>query len=188
MASRSGTGRREAQLRATLAAFACALFASCASGGAGAWEAGRFSESALGGSIGDLAALEPGWSAERAPDATLAFRHVDGSRASWLRECRSAELHPKALGRALWIALPGAEIEESAAREVASAPAWWLAGRAQDGARSARIATITRVARRCEDSFLLVAPEAFASPQAELPHRAAFERWVSGFVEGEPPR
>jgi hypothetical protein len=153
--------------------------AACASDSA--WRDGRFTHTELGGSIGDFAAIEPGWEPERAPDATLAFRHADGSRASWLRECRAAEVQPKALGRALWIALPGAEIEESSAREVASAPAWELSGRAQAGALGLRIATITRVAPRCEDSWMLVVPH------AELHHRDAFEQWVRGFAD-EPAR
>jgi len=181
MASRSGTGRPVAHVLAAAAGLACALLAACASSG-GAWSDGRFSDPELGGSLGDLAALEPGWRSEKSPDATLAFRHVDGSRASWLRECRSAEVNPKALGRALWIALPGAAIEEDSAREVAGLPAWQFSGRAQDGARGVRIATITRVAKRCEDSFLLVVPH------AELHHRAAFEAWVSAFADGEAAR
>jgi hypothetical protein len=154
--------------------------AACASGGGGAWKGGRFSDPALGGSLGDLATLEPGWRAERAPDATLAYRHPDGSRASWLRECRAVAAKPKALGRALWIALPGGVIEESAERDVAGAPGWLLAGRAQSGEHGLRVATITRVARRCEDHFMLVVPH------AELEHRATFEQWVAGFADGEP--
>ena len=115
-------------------------------------------------------------------DATLAFHHADGSRASWLRECRGAAVKPKALGRALWIAVPGGAIEESSAREVAGLPAWQLSGRAQDGALGLRLATITRVAKRCEDSWLLVVPH------AELHHRDAFEQWVRGFADDEPAR
>jgi hypothetical protein len=181
MASRSGAGRLVAHVQAAAAGLACALVAACASSG-GAWDGGRFSDPALGGSLGDLAAVEPGWRAEDSPDATLAFRHADGSRASWLRECRSAEVNPKALGRALWIALPGGAIEEGSAREVAGRSAWQFSGRAQDGALGLRIATITRVAKRCEDSFLLVVPH------AELHHRDAFEAWVRGFADGEPAR
>jgi len=181
MASRSGKGRLAALLRAAAAGLVCALLAACASSG-GVWREGRFSDPELGGSLGDLAALEPGWRPEASPDATLAFRHADGSRASWLRECRSAQVNPKALGRALWIALPGGAIEEDSAREVAGLPAWQFSGRAQDGARGLRIATITRVAKRCEDSFLLVVPH------AELHHRDAFETWVRAFADGEPAR
>lgn len=162
-----------------LAALACAVAAACAARG-GVWLDGRFSDAALGGSMGDLASLEAGWREERSPDATLAYRHVDGSRASWLRECRAAAVNPKALGRALWIALPEAEIEESSQREVAGLSAWQLSGRARDGARGLRIVTITRVAKRCEDSFLLVVPH------AELYHRDAFEQWVRGLADGEP--
>jgi hypothetical protein len=154
---------------------------ACASPG-GAWREGRYGDPALGASVGDLGLLEPGWRQESGAEATLGYRHVDGSRASWLRECRAAEVSPKALGRALWIALPGATIEEGAAREVAGLPAWQLAGRAQQGAQGVRIATITRVAKHCEDSFLLVVPH------AELHHRDAFETWVGGFADGEPAR
>jgi hypothetical protein len=158
-----------------------ALVLCCAASG-GRWRDGRFSDPALGGSLGDLAALEPGWRMERAPDATLAFRHADGSRASWLRECRAAAVKPKALGRALWIGLPGAQVEESAAHDVAGASGWRLAGRAQAGEHGLRVATITRVGPRCEDSFLLVVPH------ADLHHRAAFESWVGGFADGESAR
>jgi hypothetical protein len=181
MASRSGTGRLAALLRAAAVGLVCALLAACASSG-GVWSEGRFSDPRLGGSLGDLAALEPGWRPEDSPDATLAFHHPDGSRASWLRECRSAEVNAKALGRALWIALPGGAIEEDSVREVAGLPAWQFSGRAQDGAHGLRIATITRVAKRCEDSFLLVVPH------AELHHRDAFEAWVRAFADSEPAR
>jgi hypothetical protein len=179
MAVRAGTRRlrRHASARAALLAGLCGALA-CASGG-GVWRDGRFSDPTLGGSLGDLAALEAGWRAERSPEATLAYRHVDGSRASWLRECRGAEVNPKALGRALWIALPGAEIEQGEAREVAGVPAWRFSGRAQQGERGVRIATITRVAKRCEDSFLLVVPH------VDLHHGDVFEQWVAGFVDGE---
>jgi hypothetical protein len=181
MAYRGGTGRPRGRACARFALLACALTqAACASPPAVSWRAGRYSDPALGGSLGDLALLEPGWREARSPEATLAYRHLDGSRASWLRECRAADVSPKALGRALWIALPGAAIEGSSEREVAGLPAWQLEGRAQDGPRAVRIATITRVAKRCEDSFLLVVPH------AELHHRDAFEAWVSGFSDGEP--
>ncbi len=136
----------------------------------------------LGGSIGDLAAIEPGWQRENSPDATLALRHADGSRATWLRECRAVESKPRALGRALWIALPGGVIEENSAREIAGQPAWQFSGRAQQGALGLRLATITRVAARCEDSWMLVVPH------AELHHREAFEQWVRGFADAEPAR
>jgi hypothetical protein len=184
MAFRGGDGRRwsGALLAAASGVLAAALALGCASGGGGRWREGRFSDPELGGSLPDLATLEPGWSAEPAPDATLAFRHLDGSRASWLRECRGARVSPKALSRALWIALPGGVIEESAARDVAGLAGWEHAGRAQQGATGVRIATIARVAKRCEDSFLLVVPH------AELHHREAFEAWVGAFADGEPPR
>lgn len=189
MANRGGAGRRAdraaAELRHVYAALALlvaasfALLVACASEGV-AFRDGRFTHAKLGGAIGDLAALEPGWQLERSPDATLAYRHADGTRASWVRECRAADVNPKALGRALWIALPGGAIEESSAREVAGLPAWQLSGRAQDGALGLRIATITRVAKRCEDSWLLVAPH------GDLHHRDAFEQWVGGFADAEP--
>ena len=186
MAYRGGSGRLRPYPRARRGAWWCALAAlalvGCASQGGGAWRDGRFSDAKLGGSVGDLAALEPGWRAERSPEATLAFRHLDGSRASWLRECRAAEVNPRALGRALWIALPRAQIEEDAAREVGGGAGWQHVGRAQQGEHGVRIATIARVGKRCEDSFLLVVPH------AELHHRAAFERWVGGFADGEAAR
>jgi hypothetical protein len=36
------------------------------------------------------------------------------------------------------------------------------------------------VAKRCEDSFLLVVPH------AELHHRGAFEAWAQSLADGEP--
>ena len=103
MAIRGGTGRRARCVAAApcsgrrwLALLAAAAFAACASGG-GDWRGGRFAHAKLGGSIGDVAAIESGWRQESAPDATLAFRHADGSRASWLRECRGALAKSKAL-------------------------------------------------------------------------------------------
>ena len=188
MAIRGGTGRRARCVAAApcsgrrwLALLAAAAFAACASGG-GDWRGGRFAHAKLGGSIGDVAAIESGWRQESAPDATLAFRHADGSRASWLRECRGALAKSKALGRALWIALPGGVIEESSEREVAGLPAWEVSGRAQAGSLGLRLATITRVAKRCEDSFMLVVPH------GELHHRDAFEQWVRGFADDEAAR
>jgi hypothetical protein len=179
MAYRRGTGRWQRWARVSFA-LAAVVFAACASGPK--WRGGRFVHAALGGSIGDLAALEPGWKPERAPDAALAYRHADGSRASWLRDCRAARATAKALGRALWIALPGAHIEENSALEVAGAQAHRHEGRAQQGAAGLRVATIARVSERCEDYWMLVVPH------AELHHREAFKRWVLGFAEGEPQR
>jgi hypothetical protein len=181
MANRRRPGHGAACLRVALAWLALLYIAACASGG-GAWRDGRFTHTKLGGSLGDLAALEPGWSPERSPDATLAFRHADGSRASWLRECRAVEAKPKALGRGLWIALPGGAIEESSPRDVAGLAAWQFSGRAQAGALGLRVATITRVAKRCEDHWMLVVPE------GEPLHRESFDAWVSGFVDAEPAR
>jgi|GEM_PF-5567686 len=177
MAYRGGTGRWQSWARVGFALGAL-VFAACASGPK--WPDGRFVHGELGGSIGDLAALEPGWRAESAPDASLAYRHVDGSHASWLRDCRRARANPKALGRALWIALPGAQVEENAALEVAGEPAHRHLGRAQEGATSLRVATIARVAERCEDYWMLVVPH------GELHHLEAFEAWVHGFAETEP--
>jgi hypothetical protein len=179
MAYRGGTGRWQRWARVGFALGALVL-AACASGPQ--WRDGRFANGELGGSIGDLAAIEPGWRAESAPDAALAYRHLDGSRASWLRDCRRVEANPKALGRALWIALPGAQIEESSALELEGAPAHRHVGRAQEGAMSLRVATIARVGARCEDYWMLVAPH------GELHHAREFERWVQSFVDGEPAR
>jgi hypothetical protein len=179
MAYRGGTGRWWSCAHAVFA-LAALVLAACASGPK--WSGGRFVHGELGGSIADLAAIEPGWRTESAPDAALAYRHLDGSRASWLRDCRSVEANPKALGRALWIALPGARIEENAALEVAGAPAHRHEGRAQEGATALRVATIARVAARCEDYWLLVVPH------AELHHHAAFEAWVQSFADVEPAK
>ncbi len=184
MTDRGGSGRRASRVAATARRIGTALallaLAGCAS--AGDWRDGRFAPARLGGSIGDIAALEPGWQREKSEDATLAFRHADGSRASWLRECRAVAVNPKALGRALWITLPGGVIEENSAREIAGAAAWQFSGRAQDGALGLRLATITRVAPRCEDSWMLVVPH------AEFHHRDAFEQWARGFAEEGPTR
>lgn len=175
MANRGGLGRHG---RRAYVALALVALAACAA--RSEWREGRFTHAKLGGSLGDLAALEPGWQRESAPGAALAFRHADGSRASWVRECRGVEAKPRALGRALWIALPGGVIEEGAALEVAGLPAWRFAGRAQDGANALRVESITRVAKRCEDSWLLVVPH------SELHHREAFEQWLGGFADGGP--
>jgi len=160
-----------------------ALWAICALGGCSSdpeWQQGRVAHA--GGSIADLSALEPGWRAERGSDAVVAFRHLDGTRASWVRDCRAAEVSPKALGRSLWIALPGAEIESDAEREVAGVGAWEFSGRAQQGELGLRVATITRVGSACEDSWMLV------SPHAELHHKGVFERWVASFSDGDGAR
>jgi len=168
------------RVRAGVALLALLAFGGCASGAKA--RGGRFADAPGGGSIGDLAALEPGWRPERGDDAVIAFRHVDGTRASWVRDCRAAEVSPKALGRSLWIALPGGEIEADAARDIAGLAAWEFSGSAQQGGRALRVATITRVGKRCEDSWLLV------SPHAELHHKDVFERWVASFADGEGSR
>ena len=177
MTNRGGPGRLSSRACMALAVVALVALAACAA--RSGWRDGRFTHAELGGSLGDLAAIEPGWQRESAPGAALAFRHADGSRASWVRECRGVEVKPRALGRALWIALPGGVIEENAALEVAGLPAWRFAGRAQDGANALRVESITRVAKRCEDSWLLVVPH------SELHHRAAFEQWLGGFADGD---
>jgi hypothetical protein len=179
MASRWGTVRRSGRVRAALSGCALSLLVACA-GGADKFRDGRFAAPKLAATLSDLAALEPGWEVARAPDATLAYRHADGSRASWLRECRGVEANPKALGRGLWIALPGAQIESGAAREIAGRRAWQHVGRAQDGARGLQIATISRVAPRCEDHWLLVVPH------GELYHRGSFEAWAASLAEAAP--
>ncbi len=179
MSSRGGAVRRSGRLCAAVACWAGLSLAACAGGG-GQWRDGRYEAAKLGATLGDLAALEPGWRAESAPEATLGYRHADGSRASWLRECRSVDANPKALGRALWIALPGAQLESGGAREIAGRAAWQHEGRAQDGARALRVATISRVAPRCEDHWLLVVPH------GELYHRAAFEAWAESLAESAP--
>ncbi|HEU4430210.1 MAG TPA: hypothetical protein VFT98_15730 [Myxococcota bacterium] len=168
------------RVRAGVALLVLLAFGGCASGAKA--RGGRVGDGRSGASIADLAALEPGWRSERGDDAVVAFRHVDGTRASWVRDCRAAEVSPKALGRSLWIALPGGEIESDAAREVAGLRAWEFSGRAQQGGRALHVATITRVGQRCEDSWLLV------SPHGELHHRDAFERWVASFADGEGTR
>lgn len=170
MANCGGRARRAG--RAIAALSLCALVA-CAT--RPAWREGRFAHPELGGELGDLAALEAGWRLEPRSGAALAYRHVDGTLASWVRDCRSVEAGPRALSRALWIGLPEGEIAEERGLEVAGAPGWLALGRAREAARALRIASITRVTKRCEDSWLLV------TPHSELAHREAFEQWWRGF-------
>lgn len=155
--------------RLALVALGCAV-AACASSG-GSWRQGRFVDPALGAEMGDLAALEVGWLEERTERATLAYRHVDGTLASWLRECRSVEAHPRALARAVWIALPEAQIDEEHALDVVGAAGWRMRGRAGG---PVRVESVLRITKHCEDTWLLV------SPHTELHHAEAFERWWSG--------
>jgi hypothetical protein len=168
------------RVRAGVALLALLALGGCASDAKA--RGGRIGEGRSGASIGDLAALEPGWRSERGDDAVVAYRHLDGTRASWVRDCRAAEISPKALGRSLWIALPGGAIEADAPREVAGSAAWRFSGRAQQEGRALRVATISRVGKRCEDSWLLV------SPHAELHHADVFERWVASFADGDAAR
>jgi hypothetical protein len=147
-----------------------AALAACASSG-GKWRQGRFVDPELGAEISDLAALEAGWREEGTERATLAYRHVDGTLASWLRECRRIEANPRALARAVWIALPKAEIAEEHALDVGGAPGWRIRGRAPG---PVLVESVSRITKQCEDTWLLV------SPHSELHHAEAFERWWRG--------
>ncbi len=139
---------------------------------------GRGEHARHGGALGDLAALEPGWQPERVEGATLAYRHADGSRASWLRECRAVESTPRALARALWIAIPELAIAREAGLELAGAPAWQIVGGAREGRGPLQAEAIARVTKRCEDYFLIV------EPLRERGHAEAFARWWASFRDG----
>ena len=155
------------------------LVLACAGGGS---SDGRGELARSGGALDDLAALEAGWSSERAEGATLAYRHVDGSRASWLRECRHVDSTPRALARALWIAIPELEIQREAGLELAGAPAWQILGGARPGHGPLQVEAIARVTRRCEDYFLIV------EPLSARGHADAFARWRGSFRDGRSSR
>lgn len=147
-----------------------AVLVACASP-SGPRRKGRFAHPESGAKIGDLAALEAGWREQRNERATLAYRHVDGTLASWLRECRKVEAHPRALARAVWIALPEIQIDEEQALDVVGAAGWRIRGRAGG---PVLVESVSRVTKHCEDTWLLV------SPHTELHHAEAFERWWRG--------
>jgi hypothetical protein len=170
---------RRGALRERLGMLLALTVLACAGGGS---SDGRRDLERHGGGLGDLAGLEPGWRVEPADDASLAYRHVDGSRASWLRDCRRVESSPRALARALWIAIPELEIREEAGLELAGAPAWRILGAAPQGQNPLQAEAIARVTRRCEDYFLIV------EPLSARGHADAFARWWGSFRDGAGAR
>ncbi len=172
MALRRRPGGRSRRARAALLLLVSAACASEAS-----WSGGRFTHPKLGGSLADLAALEPGWKRAALDGAALTYRHADGSRASWVRDCRSVDAPARALARALWIGLTGSTIENERGLEIAGAPGWRLEGLAREGEHDVRVASLTRVSPRCEDYWILV------EPFAELHHQDAFARWWQSFSD-----
>jgi hypothetical protein len=133
-----------------------------------------------GASVDDLARLEPGWRREAGTGALLAFRHADGARAGWLRQCRGASAGARPEAHALLVRFAAAEVEREAAVSLDGRPAWSLVASARDGGRDVTLKTVTRVsARACTDDFVLVAHDLAA-------REAAFDLWWASFEDGEP--
>jgi hypothetical protein len=132
---------------------------------------------ARGGSVGDLAALEPGW--RRAPRAALlAFEHDTGARVGWVHQCRGASGPPRAEAYALLVRLEGVEVKGEEPVEIAGRAAWAVVASAVEGGRRVTVKAVTRVAANaCTDDFVLVAGDDFADREP------AFDRWWTSFAE-----
>jgi hypothetical protein len=125
-----------------------------------------------GGSIADLAQLDPSWHEIEVEGATLAYRDVDGALAAWVRECRGAGDVDR-LAQALlfeWQARPLSREEA----EFHGAPGVRLHAESD----TVELRSMTRAGPACSDDWFLVT-RGPAGPRAEL-----LERWVASFDPG----
>jgi hypothetical protein len=135
-------------------------------------EAGRLRHRELGISLADASGLAPGWARIEVEGAVLAFRGPEDAVMSFLRDCGGArEAAPRVEARQLLIGLEGRRLLEDRAVEVAGAPGWLQQVEVRDGNRQARLKTVTRVAARCREDWVL------ATPGAPGPAEAVFDAW-----------
>lgn len=125
-----------------------------------------------GGSIFDLALMDPSWREIEVEGATLAYRGARGALAAWVRECRGAG-DPERLAQALLFGWEATAISSERA-EVHGAPGTRL--HAESGAVELR--ALTRAGPACSDDWLLVT-RGPAGDRADL-----LERWVASFDPG----
>ncbi|RIL03480.1 MAG: hypothetical protein DCC71_15170 [Proteobacteria bacterium] len=174
-----GARARRASRTAALATALTALLGCTATAARVESRSGGYRDRAQGWTI---AAPAGSWKRVQAEGADLALAAPDGTSMSVTSRCEGAFASPAILARHLRLGLGATRVVERADARVAGAPAAVQVFDVERAARPLRVKTVTRVAGRCVQDFVLVAPGDFAAAAR------VFDAWWASFAPGEAAR
>jgi hypothetical protein len=143
-------------------------------------EGERLHDARFGGSVQDLASLDPAWQRAKVEGASTAWTGPGDAVMSWTRRCGQKGRTPT-LARALLAQLGPSEILDQGPLTFAGASGYWIHARVSNEGAPVDLHLMVRVEAGCVDDWVLLAPGDASS------YVALFDRWRGTFVDS-PPR